>query len=300
MRRTPWRGARSRQGERADTRLADTMERRTARARQSQRERADTMNIFWRRTARARRSQGERANTREANTLARRTARARQTQQAYTPEWSRLPVLNQPNPAAINLEHEHQCSHCNARQLSEENESFCCREGKVAITHLRPLPEGWEEMFRMPTFRYDTLFEAVSCCLCDITENETPCGDKVFVCCGEFRQIPPVIPGGRRSTIVEASIKSSPLWTKIALRNLTHPQRDASDAGYSHFIDLVGDEDVDTTNSVDRDTHLTKREPMSATISEEEAIQFIFPDVNNTFKCSDCAIITGTNVREDE
>ena len=34
---------------------------------------------------------------------------------------------------------------------------FCCREGKVAITPLCPLPEGWEEMFRMPTFRYDTL-----------------------------------------------------------------------------------------------------------------------------------------------
>ena len=144
------------------------------------------------------------------------------------------------------------------------------------------------------------LFEAVSRCLCDITGKETPCGGKVFVCCGDFRQIPPVIPGGGRSTIVEASIRSSPLWTEFALRNLTHPQRDASDAGYSHFIDLVGDGDVSATHSVDRDTHLTKMEPMSATTSEEEAIQFVFPDVNNTFECSDRAIITGTNVRVDE
>ena len=141
------------------------------------------------------------------------------------------------------------------------------------------------------------LFEAVSRCLCDINGNETPCGGKVFVCCGDFRQIPPVIPGGGRSTIVEASIRSSPLWTEFTLRNLTHPQRDASDTGYSHFIDLVGDGDVDATHSVDRDTHLTKMEPMSATTSEEEAIQFVFPDVNNTFECSDRAIITGTNVQ---
>ena len=152
--------ARQSQGERADTRQADTMARRTARARQSQGERADTRqaDTMARRTARARQSQGERVDTREADTLARRTARARQTQQqASTPEWSRLPVLHQPNPAAIQLGHEHQCSHCNARLLSEENESFCCREGKVAITPLHPLPEGWEDMFRMPTFRYDSL-----------------------------------------------------------------------------------------------------------------------------------------------
>ena len=129
-------------------------------ARQNREERAARCeaNTLARRTARSRRSQGERADTCEAKTLARRTARARQTQQqASTPEWSHLPVVNQPNPAGINLGHEHQCSHCNARLLSEENESFCCREGKVAITPLCPLPEGWEEMFRMPTFRYDTL-----------------------------------------------------------------------------------------------------------------------------------------------
>ena len=156
------RSARARQshGERADTRQADTMARRSARARQSHGERADTnqAHTLAMRSARARQSQTERADTRQADTMARRTARARQTQQqASTPEWSRLPVLHRPNPAAIQLGHEHQCSHCNARLLSEENESFCCRDGKVAITPLHPLPEGWEEMFRMPTFRYDGL-----------------------------------------------------------------------------------------------------------------------------------------------
>ena len=152
--------ARQNQEERAARCEAHTLAMRSARARQSQGERADTRqaDTMARRTARARQSQGERVDTREADTLARRTARARQTQQqASTPEWSRLPVLHQPNPAAIQLGHEHQCSHCNARLLSEENESFCCREGKVAITPLHPLPEGWEDMFRMPTFRYDSL-----------------------------------------------------------------------------------------------------------------------------------------------
>ena len=144
------------------------------------------------------------------------------------------------------------------------------------------------------------LIEAVSRCLCDITGNDTPCGGQVFVCCGDFRQIPPVIPGGGRSEIIEATVKSSPLWPDFEKRNLTHPQRNAGIAGYSRFIDMVGDGEPGTTYSVDEDTHLCKMEPMSATTNEEEAIQFVFPDVNNTFECSDRAIITGTNTRVDE
>ncbi len=54
-----------------------------------------------------------------------------------------------------------------------------------------------------------TIFEAVNRCLCDILGNDAPCGGRVFVCCGVFRQIPPVIPGGGKSTIVEASIRYS-------------------------------------------------------------------------------------------
>ena len=78
-------------------------------------------------------------------------------QQASTPEWSCLSVLTHPNPTAIHVGHGRQCSYCNARLLSEENETFCCREGKVAITPLRPLPEGWERMFQTPAFRYHML-----------------------------------------------------------------------------------------------------------------------------------------------
>ena len=63
---------------------------------------------------------------------------------------------------------------------------------------------------------------------------------------------------------------------------------------------MMGDGELDATYSVDEDTHLCKMESMSATTNEEEAIQFVFPDVNNTFECSDCAIITGTNARVDE
>ena len=61
------------------------------------------------------------------------------------------------------------------------------------------------------------------------------------MCCGDFRQIPPVIPGVGRHAIIEATIKSSPLWLMFEVRELTHPQRDAGDTRYSNFVDLIGD-----------------------------------------------------------
>ena len=51
-------------------------------------------------------------------------------------------------------------------------------------------------------------FEAVSHCLCDLTQCNIPCGGRMFVGCGDFRQIPPVIPGGGQSDIIMASIKN--------------------------------------------------------------------------------------------
>jgi ATP-dependent DNA helicase PIF1 len=111
-------------------------------------------------------------------------------------------------------------------------------------------------------------FEAVSNWLCDVTGSSAPCGGRVFVCCGDFRQIPPVIPGGGRSTIVEASIPSSPLWSSFAWRNLTHPQRDVSNAEYSWFIDRIDDGEVESTYSIQSDTNLLKLELMAVTTSQ--------------------------------
>ena len=120
------------------------------------------------------------------------------------------------------------------------------------------------------------------------------------MCCGDFRQIPPVIPGGGRSAIVEASMKFSPLWPLFVKRNLTHPQRDTSDVEYSQFIDRIGDGVVDSEYSIQSDSHLMKLELMEVTANEDEAIKAIFPDVNDTHLCSKRAIITGTNVVVDE
>ncbi len=58
--------------------------------------------------------------------------------------------------------------------------------------------------------------------------------------------------------------------------------------------------EVESTYSVDGDTQLMMLEPMTVTTTEEEAIQFVFPDVNNTELCSKRAILTGRNAVVDD
>ncbi len=58
---------------------------------------------------------------------------------------------------------------------------------------------------------------------------------------------------------------SSPLWPAFVLRNLSHLQRDTGDADYSRFIDQIGDGEVESSYSADRDTQLMKLEPMAVT-----------------------------------
>ena len=43
-----------------------------------------------------------------------------------------------------------------AELLNGEDSSFCCRDGKIAVEPLPPLPSGWTQMFMDTNFRYDS------------------------------------------------------------------------------------------------------------------------------------------------
>ena len=79
------------------------------------------------------------------------------------------------------------------------------------------------------------------------------------------------------------------------VRELTHPQRDARDRRYSTFIDLIGDGGHSETYSTATATGLVSLEVMTVTTDEDQAINFVFPNIDNVEECSQRAIITGTN-----
>ena len=129
---------------------------------------------------------------------------------------------------------------------------------KTAAVHI------WDEF----PMCHHKVFEAVNHCLCDLKQTTALCGD--------FRQIPPAIPGGGRRAIIEATIKSSPLWESFQLRELTHPQRDVGDTAYSNFVDQIGDGRLPATHATATATELVCLEPLAVTTNEDEAISFVF------------------------
>lgn len=74
-----------------------------------------------------------------------------------------------------------------------------------------------------------------------MTDRDILFGGKVMIFVGDFRQTCPVVRGGTRQMVVDASIRSWPFWNEVAIRRLTIPIRNAQDPEYAEWVDLVGD-----------------------------------------------------------
>lgn len=115
-----------------------------------------------------------------------------------------------------------------------------------------------------------TQVERISCVddvLRRIMNNNIPFGGKTVLLAGDFRQTCPVIRKGSKADVIDASIKSSPLWPLFTVHKLTIPIRNAEDPEFAAWVDAIGDgagPEVDIS--------------MLQTVSSvEELIDFVFP-----------------------
>jgi len=132
---------------------------------------------------------------------------------------------------------------------------------------------------------------------------------RILVACGDFRQIPPVVPGGDKWSVIDASVRSSPLWSKFRVMELTISHRHATDPEYAEFVQEIGEgavgEDYIPSNE--------KAEPIpNAKIAclqflrafnprtIDEAIEFVYPNLNDVASLSGRAILASTNDLVDE
>ena len=79
--------------------------------------------------------------------------------------------------------------------------------------------------------------------LCNVMGSPTsvPFGGKPVLGLGDFRQIAPVVPGGRQAEIEAASIKSNTnLWKKTFVHKLTQQIRAADDQQHANFVGRIG------------------------------------------------------------
>ena len=125
-----------------------------------------------------------------------------------------------------------------------------------------------------------------------VMRNNLPFGGKVVILLGDFRQTCPVVRNGTRQDIVEASIRSSPLWPRIATFRLHQPVRGAEDLPYAAFVDDIGD-GAGPTVPLDLLEHVSSR---------RQLIEFVFPDdvLVDPARCLARAILAPTNMQVDE
>ncbi|KAL7601903.1 hypothetical protein Lser_V15G26956 [Lactuca serriola] len=146
-------------------------------------------------------------------------------------------------------------------------------------------------------------FEALDRTLKDIlkcvnpTNSNIPFGGKVIVFGGDFRQILPVVPGGSRQNIVNASLSSSYLWQQCKVHKLTKNMRLTVGSDPSaiekirDFADwlldigegnLGGPNDSEAIVDIPRDIVITNpHDPISSLIS------FVYPSLLDNFNIAD-------------
>ena len=127
--------------------------------------------------------------------------------------------------------------------------------------------------------------------------NSLPFGAKLFIGCGDVRQIPCVVkgPAGNNSAVYHTSVMSSRLWQQMSKILLTTVMRVSNDPEFLSFIDSVGD----GTAATDEDG-LVLAKGVNSTTSLAEAFSFGFPDLNDHAACGDAAIVATLNVTVDE
>lgn len=132
---------------------------------------------------------------------------------------------------------------------------------------------------------------SVDAVLRETMENNAPFGGTVFVLLGDFRQTCPVVRRGSRAQVVDASIKSSPLWSNFTVMRLTAPIRNAADPEFADFVDAIGD-GAGPEVSLDM---------LERTDTAEELISFVFPPplTSDPVACLGRAILAPTNRQVD-
>jgi hypothetical protein len=122
-------------------------------------------------------------------------------------------------------------------------------------------------------------------------KNDSPFGGKIMILLGDFRQTCPVIRGGSRAQIVDASIKSSPLWSSFTIYRLFRHRRNAEDLPFANFVDSIGD-------GAGPDVSL---DMLDIVTDAEDIIQFVYPEniLQHSSSCLGRAILAPTNQQVD-
>ncbi|CAG8732804.1 1956_t:CDS:2, partial [Gigaspora margarita] len=100
-------------------------------------------------------------------------------------------------------------------------------------------------------------------------KTNEPFSKKSLIGVGDFRQVVLVIKGAKKSATINASVKSSHLWSYFNIYKLKQPIRNASDPAFSEFIDNIDNNWQDNEVTLDI---------FNITRNIEDVINFLYPN----------------------
>ncbi|KAL0355840.1 UNVERIFIED_CONTAM: hypothetical protein Sradi_4030900 [Sesamum radiatum] len=123
-------------------------------------------------------------------------------------------------------------------------------------------------------------FETVDRTFRDILGVDLPFGSKLMILGGDFRQVLPVVIGGTKSQIINASIVQSPLWSNVKLLHLSENMRAQNDEVFSDFLLHIGNGDEPTIECDMIRIPDSMAIPWEGEHSIEQLINFVFPELS--------------------
>ena len=151
----------------------------------------------------------------------------------------------------------------------------------------------WDEWPAAKRTAWDAVFAFLQELQVHLPEIYVP---KIIVCYGDFRQIPPVVPRGTRQDIVAMSVRTSPSWFRFKVFSLKFRHRQASDRAFGTWLGSIGDGTAPTRNNRDGAPGFVQMSMCRTVDSEDAALSFCFPSLNDPPACSKSRILCTTNV----
>ena len=136
--------------------------------------------------------------------------------------------------------------------------------------------------------------EAIDRLMRDITDCHLPFGGKIVVMGGDFRQTLPVIRHARPAQIIEACLKSSPLWHHFTKFSLTENMRAApGELEFANWLLTIGNNEAQTKQ--DMPYYGAIEIPNSCVIQHDASMVDLMYDTNDISEFSSRVIVAPTN-----
>ena len=117
---------------------------------------------------------------------------------------------------------------------------------------------------------------------------------RVVLLCGDFAQIPPVVPHGAKRDILQASTRFIPEWESFPVLHLSKNLRASADPEYAEMTRKVGQGQLRAVRVTGSSKPLISLPLIKTVSSREELIQFVYPSLDPN-ECISRAILSGTN-----